>query len=215
MRKKTVPPTVGTVFGRLTVLGVGTSYVRSDGSTTDRSRCRCCCGAETEVKNYNLRSGRTVSCGCIRGERNAARATHAMTKSAEYSVWLSMKNRCENQECDHYERYGGRGIIVCERWQSFESFYSDMGPRPSPEYSIERDELNGNYEPRNCRWATDFEQRRNRSDNVWFEFDGRRMILSDWAAETGVSKSLIRYRRSAGWTDRDAVFTPPRTAASV
>ena len=94
-----------------------------------------------------------------------------------------------------YPRYGGRGITVCERWRSsFENFLADMGRRPGPEYSLDRINNDGNYEPGNCRWATIGEQAMNRRDNHWIEFNGERRCLTEWARHLGINRATLQYR---------------------
>lgn len=149
---------VGQTFGRLTAIGrAGVDKYRNS-----LWRCVCQCGAVVTIKVYSLRSGATRSCGCLQRESVArASTTHGMTDSPEWRSWKAMKGRCENQKRDDYERYGGRGIRVCDRWLSFDNFYADMGPRPDG-CSVDRVENDGNYEPSNCRWATPKQQSDNR-----------------------------------------------------
>ena len=147
-------------------------------------RCWCDCGAEKSVRGDMLRSGDVQSCGCLGKERRAAATVlatlkHGMTRGKrgekraippEYRAWSNMKNRCLNQKSKRYADWGGRGIKVCDRWaQSFEAFYADMGRRPGPKYSLDRIDVNGNYEPSNCRWADAATQRRNRRDSAGVE----------------------------------------------
>ncbi len=115
------------------------------------------------------------------------------TYKSEYQIWNAMKQRCANKNNPAYGRYGGRGIKVCDRWiGSFTNFLEDMGERPSKKHSLDRHPNNdGNYEPGNVRWGTDDEQARNKRNNRWFEADGKKMIMQDWAAYFGVNESTL------------------------
>lgn len=134
---------------------------------------------------------------------------HGMSKSPEYGVWAGMIARCTKSKCWNYNRYGGRGIKVCNRWLSFCNFISDMGRRPSNGHSIERVNNDGNYCPENCRWATKPEQWRNRSDTKFLEVAGFRATLSEWSEATGIPKYNIKNRiNNLGWDAFRAVTTP-------
>jgi hypothetical protein len=119
-----------------------------------------------------------------------------------FHTWYAMKKRCSDPKAVGYKHYGGRGIKVCARWRdSFDAFVEDMGPRPEgafdsgrSRYSIDRIDVNGDYEPSNCRWATMEEQKRNRTDNRWLTIGGRTMIATDWAREVGISTELLSWR---------------------
>jgi hypothetical protein len=157
---------VGRRFGRLVVQAPA-----RDESGVLVWNVLCDCGTRTTARGHHLRAGRSRSCGCLKREvtasRNAARARHgearsAGPRSAEYGAWTSMIARCERRGWRDFRHYGGRGIRVCERWRrSYEAFLADMGRRPSPEHSLDRINVNGHYEPENCRWATRTEQRHN------------------------------------------------------
>lgn len=127
--------------------------------------CQCDCGNQSIVRSDFLKSGNTKSCGCILGKPSKPRATkerHGMSYSSEYRIYNAMKSRCYNDKVKGYEYYGGRGVIVCDRWlESFQNFYDDMGPRPN-ELSIDRINNDGNYEPDNCKWSNKSEQNMNR-----------------------------------------------------
>ncbi len=124
----------------------------------------CDCGKETEKLAIKVIHGHTRSCGCLRKVLfSTLTKTHGLRRTREYKSWAALKQRCLNPDDAAFRHYGERGIKVCERWRdSFENFYADMGPRPSPKHSIDRINNDGNYEPGNCRWATASEQVKNR-----------------------------------------------------
>jgi len=170
--------------------------------------CMCSCGNTVTVVGSRLRAGKSKSCGCYKGRYVAEKnpningATFNGSATSEYTSWRRMKSRCTNPNHQHYKDYGGRGITVCDRWiNSFANFLSDMGRKPvGIRLSIERDDVNGNYEPANCRWATDKEQQRNTRANTWIEYNGERKLTMDWAETLDISVALLRYHLKAGKT---------------
>lgn len=142
---------------------------------------------------------------------------HGLSKTVGYRTWYAMLQRCQNPRNPVFRRYGGRGITVCDRWQSFENFYADMGSRPTPKHSIDRIDNNGNYEPGNCRWATPHEQARNRGDNYLIEWRGETRCLSDWCEVVGLTYSTVKGRLDSGWSVERALTAdiPEHVAGSA
>ena len=160
---------IGKTFGRLTVTGGPRLFTSSSRRRLLKYSCVCLCGEQKEVFGEHLRSGKTISCGCYRTEITAANFTKhgqgrvGLARTPEYRTWAAMNSRCRNPNGKDYKYYGARGIVVCKKWrESFEAFFSDMGLKPSPTHSIDRKNTNGNYTPKNCRWATTTEQHSNR-----------------------------------------------------
>lgn len=136
------------------------------------------------------------------------------TSTREYRTWINMKSRCYTPTSTGYKDYGGRGIKVCERWlHSFGAFLEDMGPRPSPEHSIDRIDCDGDYEPSNCRWATRTEQARNFRANRIVEAFGRSMTLAEAAEQSGLPYNTVLYRLKRGWTLDQALTLPQQQGA--
>ena len=194
----------GRRFGRLVALSFrngrrpsGTSYVIWS--------CRCDCGSTSDVAANELLTGDSKSCGCLVIEGKPRKHGHSRKnkKSPEYKVWCGMKDRCSNEANKHFNDYGGRGIVVCEKWRSdFSAFLSDMGPRPSEKHSIDRIDNNSGYEPGNCRWATASEQalnKRARLPSYRIMVDGVPLnkIAKEASEKLGIHPFTIfkRYRR--------------------
>lgn len=173
-------------------------------------RCTCDCGAEVVVRSDKLRAGNRKAC-VVNGHRWHPDRAPGLTRlnKSEYSVWCGMHDRCYNKKDDHYQHYGKRGIKVCERWDSFAAFLEDMGKRPSPKHSIDRfPDTNGNYEPGNCRWATDIEQRRNTRTSVYVEYEGERVLLVELCEKIGLNRGNVYGRLQNGWSLEDAITVP-------
>lgn len=180
---------VGRVFGRLTVV--------SEGETTSHRRwiCQCACGNTKTVLHTALKSESTKSCGCLRSEIVRSSMTvhgqsgkDSMTRI--YRIWGGMKARCEIHSATGFDRYGGVGIKVCERWQKFENFVDDMGIPPEGA-SIDRIDSAKGYEPANCRWATRQEQNENRKSVRVLTHNGLSMNVTQWAKYLGISKATL------------------------
>ena len=138
-------------------------------------------------------------------------ASKAGLRHVTRSAWANMIRRCYNQKDKAFKDYGARGIFVCDRWRySFDNFLADMGPKPIPGLTIERENNNDGYHPGNCRWATQAEQNRNKRNNRIISVDGQELCQEDWCRLSGIADSTVQRRRDLGWTDRQAVLSPPR-----
>lgn len=195
MERKEVAP--GVQFGRLTVL----HYKGRVGRNKYHWECRCACGKTHSCGASELRTERTRSCGCLNVERTRERfTTHNHTHSITYGSWESMRQRCLNKNHKHYQNYGGRGIVICERWESFANFLEDMGERPSRKFTLERTDNKKGYEPENCIWATRKVQQNNTRACVVVEFNGRQMTLAQWSEELGITNTALYHRHQRGWS---------------
>ncbi len=207
MRKIETEGLIGKKFGLWTVLRV--LEPTPDGRRL--CRCRCDCGEPRWVRLDGLVLGKSRSCGCAlpkprKQNKYGDRRAHNIP---EYYTWRAMRRRCLSPKHQHYDLYGGRGIKVCARWSNdFLAFLTDMGPRPSPQHSIDRIDVNGNYEPSNCRWATHKEQSRNKRDNVLLRCGDIIGTLAEWSEVCGVPDELIQQRVQSGWSSIDAVLRP-------
>lgn len=188
----------GQRFGRLVVL----EQVPNPKGTSAVWLCLCDCGVQKSIASNSLRKGLTRSCGCLHQETLAERNfKHGQSKrkqrSPEYRNWLNMRNRCNNPKCPSYKDYGGRGITVDPRWDSFEAFLEDMGPRPQSNSSIERIDNSKGYSPENCCWKSPAEQTRNRRICIYVVYQGERMTLKEAARLAGVPypTAYWRYKR--------------------
>lgn len=177
---------IGKTFGRLTV--VENKGLNKYGKTL--WLCKCTCGNNIVAIGSSIIIGETKSCGCYKTEKLTK---HSLSRSKEYRVWADMIQRCTNQKCANYKHYGARGIVVCKRWMdSFEAFLKDMGNRPSEKHSLERKDVNGNYTPVNCKWATRREQDLNRRNTRFIEHNGVKMVLCEWASFLNVGRVTLR-----------------------
>ena len=183
---------IGKKFGKLIVLN---HFINEKGNRV--CICRCECGNIKEILSNSLKSKNTVSCGCygISLLRKYRFKKHGKYRTEEYKVWSGMKQRCYNNQSESYPYYGGRGINICDKWlNSFENFIKDMGKRPGKNYSIERIDNNGNYEPGNCRWATIKEQGNNKRNNINIEYKGKIKTIGEWADEFGFNRDTLLQR---------------------
>lgn len=196
----------GQRYGRL----VAISFSRRNSTGNTLWNCKCDCGNELEVLLPSLRRGNTRSCGCwLKELRIERKTTHGKKRTRAWLSWASMRARCLNQKNPAYKDYGGRGIVICQRWlDSFQNFFDDMGDRPDG-LSLERIDVNGNYEPGNCKWATDKEQTRNQRRTRRITFNGETLSSAEWGERLAMPSRLIRYRiDTLGWDVESALTRP-------
>lgn len=168
---------------------------------------KCDCGNEKILNASGVKSGKTKSCGCYNSKLSAERWTiHGKNHTKEHRTWCGMRRRCKDVE--NYPNYAGRGIKVCDRWlESFENFLDDMGLAPTPKHTIDRINNNGNYEPSNCRWATQKQQNRNYSRNIDITINNETHCLKEWCEIYGKKYDIVYQRiRTLNWEPIKALF---------
>jgi hypothetical protein len=193
-------------FGRLLVQ----EFVGNDKFGHSLWSCLCACGNTKVVSGDNLKRGLVKSCGCLNKELVIERmTTHGQTSGGSatliYKIWQGMLARCYNLHNKSYKDYGGRGIKVCDRWHSFENFYEDMGDCPEG-LSLDRKDNDGDYTPENCRWATNLEQANNKRSNAWYESNGNRKTLAQWARYLDIKPNTLWMRLNEyAWSEERAL----------
>lgn len=211
MKKIDANSIVGNTYNKWTVLS--TERIIKSNRERIYCLCKCECGNAKSVLYENLVGMKTFSCGChLKNIVSELHKKHGFSNknNPEYNSWTGMRGRCNNPTNPKYGNYGARGIVVCERWNDFALFLLDMGKKPKGKYTIDRIDVNGNYEPSNCRWATDYTQFRNRTDNHWVELKGEKMIMSDWCKKYNISTGAVYVRLKCGWDFERAITSPIR-----
>lgn len=192
----------GHKFGRLTAI-----KIVENTKTGTYWNCVCECGNQSDVFIGHLRSGKTLSCGCLLKEKNK---THGKARTPTHISWCAMRNRVLSEKTNGYEKYGGRGITICDEWNNFEVFLNDMGERPSTYHVLDRINPNGNYEPGNCRWITKKESCDNRTcTRVWVVFGEEFLSSVEAAKKYKVAPGTIQRWCNGGFTKK-GTFMPPR-----
>lgn len=191
----------GKRFGRLVVIGRAEDRVQKNGRRRVMWTCQCDCGNVVTVLGDNLKKGVSNSCGCLRKEiMSAAKSTHGDTKTKLYGVWCGIKRRCYNEHTMYYEKYGGRGITMCDEWRdSYEAFKKWAESSGYSEgLSIERVDNDGPYSPENCEWADSKTQANNRHSNVKLTLNGETHNITQWSSIVGISAKKLFNRYYAG-----------------
>ena len=172
--------------------------------------CKCDCGNESSVTTSSLKSGNSKSCGCLKTEKTIQRSiTHGLKNTRLYYIWKGMKERCYNQNRKKYLDYGGRGIKVCDEWKNNPvSFYNwSINNGYSDDLTIDRINVNGNYEPSNCRWVTNIEQANNRRNSHFLTYKNETHTLSEWSRIVGICRGTLFARLKQGWSVEKTLST--------
>lgn len=173
-------------------------------------KCLCDCGYSFEINSQSLRKQNQRRCKyCFYKDKTV----HGGSGTPEYQAWKHIKERCYDENDIMFLNYGGRGIEMCQRWvcdNGFINFLNDVGKRPSKNHSIDRINVNGNYEPENCRWATRVEQNNNKTNTIYIEHNGERNNLSGWSKKTNISTNVLRDRYHRKWDYSKILTTPLR-----
>lgn len=199
----------GQKFGRLTVI----KHIGSDKQHQALWECVCDCGNNHIATGHGLLRGGVKSCGCLKNELSSERLKkHGASKTRIYRIWGAMKQRCYNRNHSHYDNYGRRGISVCDEWKAdFEAFYQwAIASGYKGNLTIDRIDNNGNYEPSNCRWISEFEQQQNRTNTHIVNYNGQKFTLSQLAREYKIKPNVLERRIKSGWDIEKAIFEPVR-----
>lgn len=201
----------GMTFDALRVVGRAESHITPKGTAITMWECKCQCGKTVIATSQNLRRRHTRSCGCLFPQHNL---THGDCTDGQvsrlYNIWYQMIQRCYNAKNPKYPLYGGRGITVCDDWKGeytkFKTWAMSNGYEEN--LTIDRANVNGNYSPENCRWATRREQANNTRRNVLITYDGDTKTMSEWATQYGIPYKTLWHRLNNGWEIPKAISTP-------
>ncbi len=203
----------GQKFGRLTVIRLSHINVKNVKYWT----CLCSCSKTTIVSTYALlnKNRGTKSCGCLyRKLQGKGTIKHGLSNTITWNCWHSMVRRCHDKNFSAYPSYGGKGIFVSERYRDSKTgitnLIKDIGPRPSIKMQLDRIDNSKGYIEGNIRWATSLQQQRNRRNNVWVTFNGKRRLRCELAEEHGINYATLKWRLSAGWSLEAALTTSVR-----
>lgn len=196
----------GEKYGRLTAL----EYLYTNKRRKAVWLCKCDCGNIVQISSEKLSTGNTKSCGCLHSDKSKEKIKTLIKKQTKYTrkfekeisiIFNQMKQRCYNKKCKAYKNYGGRGIKICDEWlENFNSFYLwSIKNNFNSNLSIDRIDVNGNYEPNNCRWITNLEQQNNKRNNKYLEFNGQKHTYAEWSRILNIPSSTISDRIKRGY----------------
>ena len=203
----------GQRFGRLTVIGRTDDYVSPKGHKLVRWLCECDCGNKSCVTTSSLKKGESKSCGCLNREISRKRLlTHGDSEARLYHIWRRMKDRCNTETDKNYHHYGGRGISVCQEWDDYVVFKEwALNSGYNEQLTIDRINVDGNYEPSNCRWVDWTVQANNKRNNHYITYKNKTQSMKDWSNELSIDYSTLRRRIGSGWSPESAFNTPIET----
>lgn len=195
----------GQKFGRVTVISF--SHYRNNNTKEPYWNCLCDCGTQKTMPGRGLYRGKAKSCGCYNKEMSSKKnSKHGMSNTNIHDVWRGMLDRCDNENNARYKDYGGRGIKVCNYWRDFENFYNDVKDGYKKGLTIERVDVNGNYEKSNFRWATKREQQHNKRDTIYLTVNGLTATVIKWSEISGTNQQTIATRYFRHWTHEECVY---------
>lgn len=208
---------IGKRFGKLTVIAKG-EPINQHGTNLSTWICQCDCGVIKTIRQHNLLAGGSKSCGCGQmGGKYHIHNLHNSSKTRLYGIWQGIKQRCFNPKNKNYHNYGGRGITICEQWKDnfvcFQQWALSSGYEDN--LTIDRIEVNGNYEPNNCRWLTRGEQQNNKRDTHRFNINGEILTIRDVSERYNIDLELIRHRISAGYTIEEILANETKNKPSI
>lgn len=199
---------IGKRFGKLTVIGKSKERAKNG---TIKYICHCDCGNTSIIRGDHLRSGETLSCGCLIKKYGITKYTkegQSTLNKRLYAIYDKMKQRCFNTNHIAYKYYGNRGIKIYQDWlDDFMNFYNwAVTNGYNDTLTIDRIDVNGNYEPSNCRWVTYEEQNNNTRRNVHLTYNGKTLTIAQWCRELNIRPNKVYYRHNKGWSDKECLF---------
>lgn len=204
----------GKKFGKLTVIKRVENHVQPSGASYTRWLCKCECGNEVTVRTSDLTRGHTKSCGCLQKEKVT---THGLKKTRLYVIWRDIKARCFNPNNRGFKNYGAKGITMCDIWKNnfkaFNDWAMENGYNPNAkrgECTIDRIDVNGNYEPNNCRWVDNLVQQNNKKNNVFISYNNETHTVAEWSRILHIPPHTLYARLYKGWSVEKTLTTPLR-----
>lgn len=199
---------IGKRFGKLTVIDKSKKRAKNG---TIKYVCKCDCGNTSIIRGDHLRSGETLSCGCLikkYGTSKYVKQGQSTLNTRLYKIYDKMKQRCYNKNVRNYHDYGERGIKVCDEWlNDFMVFYTwSFENGYKEDLTIDRINVNGNYEPSNCRWVDNETQQNNKRNSVYLTYNGKTQSIAQWSRELRLKQSTLYYRYHRGYTDTECLF---------